>query len=132
MAKREFPDLTPTSRSYTPGQIPETVFEAQNGSSVFVQFGGRFVNAELQMEFRNITDLDARLILAHYESVTGDDYVSFTANGALGGMSLDLTTAVEDGTGLLRYRYNKPPSIESVYPGVSTVRCSFTGFLYGV
>jgi len=131
MAKREFPNLTPSSRTYTPGRVPETVFEAQNGSSVFVQFGGRFVNAEFSMEFRNIQDSNARLILVHYHSVVGDDYVSFSASGALDGIDSNLQGEMEDGNSLLRYRYSKPPSIQSVYPGISTVQCSFTGFLYG-
>ena len=33
MTARQFPNLTPTGRSYKPGRIPETVFTAQNGST---------------------------------------------------------------------------------------------------
>ena len=131
MQQRKFPELTPTSRSYRPGRQPETVFESQNGSTVLVQFGGRFVNSEIDLEFRNISDQDARLILVHYESVQEDDYVVFTDNRGLGGMDDTLQQAMQTGQDLLRYRYKEPPELRSVFPGVSTVRCSFVGLLYG-
>ena len=132
MALREFPDLIPSSRTYRPGRQPETQFQAQNGAVSIVAFGGRFVNAELDLEFRNITDYQARLILLHYQSVLDDDYVAFTVDGPLDGMGVDLTTIMETGRDLLRYRYKAPPTIQSVYPGISTVQCSFIGLLYGV
>ena len=39
--QRLFPQLTPSSRSYKPGKVPETVFASQNGSTTFVQFGNQ-------------------------------------------------------------------------------------------
>ena len=132
MVQRDFPQLTPTSRSYRPGRKPETVFESQNGSTVLVQFGGSFVNAEIDLEFRNISDADARLILVHYDSVQDDDYVVFSDTRGLGGMGATLQQAIQTGQELLRYRYKAPPQLQSVYPGISTVRCSFIGLLYGV
>ena len=131
MTSRPFPNLTPSSRTYRPGKQSETMFRSQNGATSIVAFGGRFVDAELDMEFRNIPDLATRAIVLHYESVIEDDYVTFTAGGAFGGMTVDLTTALELGNELLRYRYKEPPRIESVYPGVSTVRVSFIGILQG-
>ena len=128
---RPFPEITPSSRSYRPGKQPETMFESQNGSTVLVQFGGRFVNSELELEFRNISDEDARIILNHYESVVGDDYVIFNQQRGLGGMAKTLRDNMQKGNDLLRYRYKEPPSLQSVYPGVSTIRCSFVGLLYG-
>lgn len=131
MAVRRFPSLTPTGRKFTPGRLPETRFQSQNGSTTFVQFGGAFVNAQLQLAFQNIRDDDARLILAHYRSVVGDDYVTFDADHGLGGMTANLITQVDTGSSTLRYRYDGPPELTSVYPGVSSVNCSFIGYLYG-
>ena len=132
MAKRQFPEITPTGRSFKPGQVPQTTFTSQNGATTFVQFGGRFVNCELQLTFNNIQDLEAREILDHYASVVGDDYVTFSSSRGLGGMASTLIGSIETGSELLRYRYKEPPALRSVYPGVSTVQCTFTGFLYGV
>jgi len=132
MQARQFPQLTPTARSYTPGKQPETIFESQNGSTVLIQFGGKYVNAELDLEFKNISDQDAQVILNHYESMQGDDYVTFADTRGLGGMDSSLQGVIQTGKQLLRYRYKNPPKLSSVYPGVSTVNCSFVGFLYGV
>ena len=73
MAVRRFPALTPTGRRYTPGRLPETRFQSQNGATTFVQFGGYFVNAKLELTFENVRDEDAQAILVHYSSVVGDD-----------------------------------------------------------
>ena len=131
MAVRRFPSLTPTGRKFTPGRLPETRFQSQNGATTFVQFGGAFVNAQLQLTFQNIRDEDARAILVHYRSVVGDDYVTFDADHGLGGMTNSLITQVDTGSSTLRYRYDGPPELTSVYPGVSSVNCSFIGYLYG-
>lgn len=132
MATRLFPEITPSSRSYTPGRVPETVFEAQNGATTFVQFGSIFVNAELSLEFKNISDSQASEILQHYLSVVGDDYVQFSNASGLRGMQAVLRDQVEKGSGAIKWRYEAPPEITSVYPGVSTVRCAFIGYLFGV
>ena len=131
MPARPFPQLTPTGRSYKPGRIPETVFTSQNGASSFIQFGGAFVNAELSLTFANISDQDAADILQHYSSVVGDDRVTFGDNKGFGGMGAKLQGKLEDGTGLLKYRYDGPPQVTSVYPGISTVTCQFIGYLMG-
>ena len=131
MAVRRFPSLTPTGRKYIPGRLPETRFQSQNGATTFVQFGGYFVNAKLELTFQNIRDEDAQAILVHYGSVVGDDHVTFDIGHGLDGMKDGLRNAIENGKGTLRYRYDGPPEVVSVYPGVSSVSCSFIGYLYG-
>lgn len=131
MAVRRFPALTPTGRKYTPGRLPETRFQSQNGSTIFVQFGGYFVNAKLELTFENVRDEDAQAILVHYRSTVADDYVTFDKSHGLGGMTDNLITQVDTGKGTLRYRYDGPPEVVSVFPGVSSVSCSFIGYLYG-
>ena len=131
MAVRRFPALTPTGRKYTPGRLPETRFQSQNGATTFVQFGGYFVNAKLELTFENVRDEDARAILVHYRSTVADDYVTFDKDHGLGGMTDNLITQVDTGSSTLRYRYDGPPEVVSVFPGVSSVSCSFIGYLYG-
>jgi len=131
MAVRRFPALTPTGRKYTPGRLPETRFQSQNGAITFVQFGGYFVNAKLELTFENVRDEDAQAILVHYRSTVADDYVTFDKNHGLGGMTDNLITQVDTGKDTLRYRYDGPPEVVSVFPGVSSVSCSFIGYLYG-
>ena len=131
MAVRDFPSLAPTARTYRPGRLPETTFTAQNGATTFVQFGNTFVNAMLSLEFKNISDSDAADILSHYLSVVEDDSVRFNFKRGFNGMSSELTDQMESGDDTLRWRYAEPPEVSSVYPGVSTVQCSFEGFFYG-
>ena len=134
MAKKDFPEYTPTRRSYRPGRQRTTLFESQDGATTRVEFGGRFVNSELQLEFANVPDATATQILTHYQNCTGDDYVAFANSAGLGGMDKSLRDAMEKGqtSETLRYRYAEPPEIISVYPGISTIRCKFIGYLRGV
>ena len=133
MAVRTFPEgIPPSSRSYKPGKLPETVFESQNGSISFVSYGQNFVNAELTLNFANINDDKAALILQHYASVVGDDYVAFGATQGLQGMGSELIqNGIQTGNELLKWRYSDAPQVQSVYPGVSSVQVQFVGVLYG-
>jgi hypothetical protein len=132
MAMRPFPtDIIPTSRTYKPGKLPETRFEARNGSVSLISYGQNFVNAELTLNFANINDGRAMQILQHYAQVLGDDYVVFDSNAGFQGMNAELVGSIESGRGLLRWRYNDAPQVTSVYPGVSSVQIQFIGLLYG-
>lgn len=129
-----FPNIRPSGRSYSPGTYPQTEFRAQNGAVTVVRFGNRRVDSELSLEFQNINDTDAALILANYEAVNSRwDYVTFTTStGALGAGSTLANYIREVGGSGLRWRYAEPPSVTSVFPGRSTVQCKFTGILEGV
>ena len=128
--QRLFPQLTPSSRSYKPGKVPETVFTSQNGSTTFVQFGGALSMQSWILNLE-ISVMPTLLILQHYASVTGDDWVQFNQSRGLAGIDQTLLDAISDSRALLRFRYDGPPQITSVFPGVSTVRCAFIGYLYG-
>ena len=67
----DFPEIVPSSRSYKPGKRVESQFKGQDGSTTFVQFGYIFVDAELQLQFKNIPDSKAAEILENYYSVQG-------------------------------------------------------------
>ena len=133
MATRQFPvNIPPTSRSYRPGKLPETKFQALNGAVSFVQYGQNFVDAELTLNFANINDDKVLEILQHYSSVVGDDSVLFSAAQGFQGMATNLVNnGIEKGNNLLRWRYKEPPQVQSVYPGISSVQLAFIGVLYG-
>ena len=121
-----FPNLQPTARSYSPGVYPKNEFQALNGAVTILRYGNRRTSAELSLSFDNIRDSDAALLLANYEQQNvGDNWVTFaTANGMIGaGYSLAGYLG-ETGSGL-RWRYAEPPSVDSVFPGLSTVKARF-------
>jgi len=132
MSAIAFPAVKPTSRSYSPGNFPQTAFKAQNGAQTIVRFGNRRVDSTLQLSFSNISDSQAALILQHYEQVNGDwNYATFGVDNALAGNGFEINIYMGETASGLRWRYSSPPSVESVYPGVSSVSCAFVGVLDG-
>ena len=133
MSAIPFPDIKPSSRSYSPGAYPQTDFQAQNGARTVVRFGNRRVDSNLLLSFANITDAQAALILGNYEAVNRDwNNVTFSATTGSAGASSELAAYLAEtgGSGLL-WRYAEPPQVSSVYPGVSSVTCKFVGILDG-
>lgn len=137
MAQITFPvDITPTSRNYSPGEFPQSVFEAQNGAKTVLRYGNKRVNASLSLSFKNITDNQAAEILANYENINSDwDYLNFNGTDVLKGIeptTSTLKTYVRESNSGLRWRYAKAPQVSSgTYPGVSNVSCSFVACLDG-
>ena len=137
MAQRTFPvGITPTSRNYSPGEFPQSVFEAQNGAKTVLRYGNKRVNASLSLSFKNIDDDQAAQILANYENINSDwDYLDFNGTDVLKGIeptTSTLKTYVKESSSGLRWRYAKAPQVSSgTYPGVSNVSCSFVACLDG-
>ena len=126
-----FPSIKPSSRSYSPGEYPQTDFEAQNGAKTIMRYGKNRVNATLTLGFANIADADAALILANYENVNSDwDYVTFpSAKGTVGVDSTSLSNYFKESGSGLKWRYSGPPSVTSTFKGMSNVSCSFVACL---
>ena len=137
MVQITFPvDITPTSRNYSPGEFPQTVFEAQNGAKTVLRYGNKRVNASLSLSFKNIDDDQAAQILANYENINSDwDYLDFNGTDVLKGIeptTSTLKTYVKESSSGLRWRYAKAPQVSSgTYPGVSNVSCSFVACMDG-
>ena len=148
-----FPSIKPSSRSFSPGEFPQTTFEAQNGAKSFIRYGNKRVNATLDLSFTNITDVKAAEIVKKYIDVASDPtkYLWFNRfNGTAGldsssGVSHQLddyikgyddenyaSLANEDpSSGGLRWRFSGPPKLQSSVPGYSNVTCSFVACLDG-
>ena len=126
-----FPSVKPSSRSYNPGEYPQTKFEAQNGAKTIMRYGKNRVNATLTLGFSNISDADAALILANYEDVNSDwDYVTFnSSNGTVGIGNYTLANYVQENTSGLKWRYAGPPTVTSVFKNRNNVSCSFVACL---
>lgn len=135
MAAVDFPpNLAPSSRSFTAGEYPQNVFEAQNGAKTVIRYGNKAVNAKLTLGFTNISDTEANNIIDNYINVNSDwDYITFNATQGLQGIENDsLRNKVINGaSSSLRWRYSAPPTIISVQPGINNVTCSFVACLDG-
>ena len=49
-----FPNIKPSSRSFTPGTYTQTEFVAQNGAKTVLRYGDKQVDAKLTLNFTNI------------------------------------------------------------------------------
>ena len=134
----QFPNIIPSSRSYTPGRYPQTEFVAQNGAKTIIRYGNKKVDAKLSLGFTNISDAEANEILNLYENVNSDyDYInfSFQKKDALAGVDVKALrqkiSEKNDNGYKLRYRFDGPPTLTSVRPGISNVQCKFVACLDG-
>jgi hypothetical protein len=122
-----YPTLTPTSRNYNSGDYPVKTFRSQSGSESRILYGNRRTGMTLELQYDNITDANAELFLDHYDETKGS-YTTFTLpTGALSGWSgntdaLDAATANS-------WRYDQPPQVSNVRPGISSVQIKLVGVL---
>ena len=133
-----FPDIKPSSRSYIPGIYPQTEFIAQNGAKTVLRYGNKKVDAKLSLGFTNISDAEANQILNFYETINSVyDYINFSTQNknALAGITssgLRRKVSQQNNNGYkLRYRFDGPPTLTSVKPGISSVQCKFVACLDG-
>ena len=138
-----FPNIKPSSRTYSPGKYPQTEFVAQNGAKTVLRYGDKQVDAKLTLNFTNISDSRAFAILENYRLVNSVyDYVTFNQNSGLAGIGGDGHTMPDGSLGNLaayvdavplglRYRYESPPTVTSVKPNRSNVQCKFVACLDG-
>ena len=134
----DFPAIKPSSRSYTPGRYPQVEFIAQNGAKTVLRYGNKKVDAKLSLGFTNISDAEANEILDFYENINSDyDYInfSFQKKDALAGVGIkalrEKISQKNDNGYTLRYRFDGPPTLTSVKPGISNVQCKFVACLDG-
>ena len=125
-----FPTLVPTSRSFESGDYPVKTFKAQNGKEHRILYGSNRTNMKLSLSYANITDANAELFLDHYDEVQGT-FGTFAIGGldaSRGGWkgNKDAIGAQTHGN---NYRYESPPQMTQVRPGISTVTVNLIGVL---
>jgi hypothetical protein len=116
-----FPDLVPSSRTFSPGDFPIKKFNAQSGAEVRILYGSRRVNQIFELSYENISDVNAQLFLADYEDRKGTFERFYLSDSVYEGWSPGTADSKLDrGPGTL-WRYDAPPAIRSVRPGISSV-----------
>ena len=120
-----FPALCPVERSYAAGAFPTRRFSSVSGATTTRLYGSKGSGDTLSLRFAT-TDAEARSIVAAYQAVRGDfDYVTLPA-AIWDGMTGSFQTVVPT---YLRWRFNGPPDVRSVFPGRSEVSVSLVGLL---
>jgi hypothetical protein len=124
----DYPSLVPTSRSFDAGSYPIKSFKAQNGAEARILYGSRRTNMKLSLSYVNVADANAELFLDHYDKMKGT-FTTFTfPRGAKAGWEGD-----KDAIGSIAhgnaYRYESPPQVTQVRPGISTVTVNLIGVI---
>lgn len=112
-----FPSLAPTNRSYSPGDWPIKRFESQSGVEVRILYGSQRVGATLELSYDNIRDSEAQQFLADYDNKLGTLRTFTIPAGTLSGTSVGMTPPPQT-----KWRYADTPAVNSVRPGISSVR----------
>jgi hypothetical protein len=123
-----FPNLTPSSRQFNPGNWPVKTFNAQNGAEVRILYGNRRTRMTLSLNYANISDTNAELFFEHFASLLGT-YATFelpSGSKAVAGWTGYEAILTGSGSGN-RWRYEEPPTIDNVRPGVSNVSVTLVG-----
>ena len=129
MAQFKPTNVTPSTRSYSPGKYPQVEFEAQNGVKTVIRYGKNRTGSSLSLGFDNILDSDAAAILKNYEDINSIwDEVTFSGTNVINGADSTLQSYLIERTEL-KWRYDGPPEVTSVYPGRSNVQCKFVACL---
>ena len=126
-----FPTLSPNSRQFDPGNWPIRTYNAQNGTEVRLLYGSQRYNLQINLSYTNIPDTDAESFLTHYFEQNGTfRSFSFTAPEAAavfnGWAGVPAALAAPAG---VEWRYDAPPRIESIVPGISTVNVVLRGVI---
>lgn len=122
-----FPEIAPTSRSFDPGDFPSKTYNSQSGSEIRILYGSQRTKMKLSLGYENITDANADLFLTHYESVNGTFSTFELPSAVFSGWS-GLASSL-DASGSNSWRYEQPPQVASVRPGLSSVTISLIGVL---
>lgn len=121
-----FPSYIPTRRNFTPGIFPQKSFRTLGGTVAKRTFGNVAYGAKLELEFTNIIDDKVQAIIAHYQYQTQRNQRFRLPDTVIAGMNVSLAASVK-AVSTLRWEYESPPAIESIFPGISVVSLTLIG-----
>lgn len=126
----DFPQLVPSSRQYTPGDWPVGTFKAMDGYEVRMLFGSKRTGMKLQLQYDAIKDTEAELFLQHYAqqlgTFSGFHFVDpAKVKAGWGGDYASIGAQAADS----KWRYEGPPQVVNVRPGVSNLTVTLVGVL---
>jgi hypothetical protein len=122
-----FPSYAPTARSFSAGDYAYKTFQAQSGKEVRILYGDKRTGMTLDLSYNNIADTHADDFITHYDETKGG-FTSFTLPAAFRTGWSGNSAAIDAATGN-QWRYDGPPTITSVRPGISSVTVKLVGVL---
>ena len=131
MTQLPYPPLTPSARQITIGDYPVSKYRAMDGAEIRILYGTEDTGATMELTYQNITDDLASDFPRHFRSTKGTFERFPIAQEVYNGWDGDTTVGPDQifRGEKARWRYNSPPTITSVRPGVSTVQVSLVSVL---
>jgi len=148
-----FPEIKPSTRKFKMGDIPSKTYTSLSGAVFRRAFGNKKTNYTLDLTFKNIPDSTSesnksstRAILGHYEEVSGtfssfaipdlvfagiediNDVIAANSEVAVADLPRSLQSYIQAPDNI-KWRYAKPPEVQSVQSNLSTVTVNFIGEL---
>jgi len=119
-----FPAVSPTRRSFTPGEYPTKRFDSISGAGTTRLYGSKASNATLDLEFL-LDDTNTEAVLQSWHDSLG------------GAKVLTLPATLFEGMNgpegqipnYLNWRWAQVPSVQSVFPGRSRIQASLVATL---
>ncbi len=119
-----FPAVSPTRRSFTPGEYPTKRFDSISGAGTTRLYGSKASNATLDLEFL-LDDTNTEAVLQSWHDSLG------------GAKVLTLPATLFEGMNgpegqipnYLNWRWSETPSVESLVPGRSRIRVTLVATL---
>lgn len=115
-----FPTLSPSSRTFTPGEYPHSPFTAWSGRQNRVRLSNVMLSSQLQLSFLAISEAEMLSILAHYRGQVG----RFSSFPLPSDVFSGATTASDFTLSGYGWVYAEPPSVEDLPCGGHNVSLS--------
>ena len=126
MSEPAFPGLVPSSRSFDLGDWPISKFRSINGSEIRIKYGDSETEAKVALSYENIEDSEVDQFIAHYRECQGT-YKRFPLDQKIysGWKGMATTGEIQAfRPENARWRYEGPPKIANIRPGISSVQVS--------
>ena len=121
-----FPNITPSQREFVPGTYPVKTYRSLSGVSVRRSFGNKPSGHQLRLVFANVRDSVLNDILKHYADTFGGFDRFRVPNKTFAGMNTAAQNKMQEPDGI-RWEYASPPSVQSVFNGISTITVDLIG-----
>lgn len=118
-----FPSVKPSSRVWTPGVRPQTLYQTLDGIEIRFIHGSRTVGQQLSLSFENVTETVGKSITDHY-AANGTTYGTFAlpAEVFAGMNAYNYTNEATNA-----WRYAGPPQVTYQTPGYQSVTVDLLG-----
>lgn len=102
-----FPSIVPSARSYTPGDVPQSVQTSLSGAFNAYRLGSRRIGQSLSLSFNNISESQLNDIKSHYVAQDGSFNIFFLPQETWSGYTAPPVPSPSN----VAWRYGEPPTI---------------------